>query len=166
MIIVGAGSAGCVLANKIVNTTNYKVLLIEAGPKDNSPIIHIPLGYGMTFYNKKINWIFKPHPAEEWYGGAKMRDLFPESLPNHIKIAEREWNGEDFRKLLDAAVTLHGTTGIEMTSNGKPVLVATKGWYGELGFVVLKDTKESYRNTKKVHIYQKQYLDSLNVTPV
>ena len=105
--------------------------------------------YNAASQNKKINWIFKPHPAEEWYGGAKMRDLFPESLPNHIKIAEREWNGEDFRKLLDAAVTLHGTTGIEMTSNGKPVLVATKGWYGELGFVVLKDTKESYKAALK-----------------
>ena len=36
-----------------------------------------------------------------------------------------------------------------MTSNGKPVLVATKGWYGDLGFVVLKDTKESYKAALK-----------------
>ena len=56
--IVGAGSAGCILANRIINNTNYNVLLIEAGPRDNSPVIHIPLGYGMTFYNKKINWNF------------------------------------------------------------------------------------------------------------
>ncbi|OUU22495.1 MAG: hypothetical protein CBB97_15085 [Candidatus Endolissoclinum sp. TMED37] len=105
--------------------------------------------YNAACENKKINWIFKPHPAEEWYGGAKMKDLFPENLPNHIKIADREWNGEDFRNLLDAAVTLHGTTGIEMTSTGKPVLVATKGWYGDLGFVVLKDTKESYKAALK-----------------
>ena len=58
IVIIGAGSAGCILANRIISNTNYNVLLIEAGPKDNSPIIHIPLGYGMTFYNKKINWNF------------------------------------------------------------------------------------------------------------
>ena len=58
LVIVGAGSAGCILANKLINHTNYTILLIEAGPKDNSLIIDIPLGYGMTFYNKKINWNF------------------------------------------------------------------------------------------------------------
>ncbi len=58
IVIVGAGSAGCILANKLINYTNYNILLIEAGPKDDSIIIDIPLGYGMTFYNKKINWNF------------------------------------------------------------------------------------------------------------
>ena len=58
LVIVGAGSAGCILANKFINNTNFNVLLIEAGPKDNSLVIDIPLGYGMTFYNKKINWNF------------------------------------------------------------------------------------------------------------
>ncbi len=58
LVIVGAGSAGCILANKLINNTNYNILLIEAGPKDNSPIVHVPLGYGMTFYNKNINWNF------------------------------------------------------------------------------------------------------------
>ena len=58
IVIVGAGSAGCILANKFINYTNYNILLIEAGPKDNSLVIDIPLGYGMTFYNKKINWNF------------------------------------------------------------------------------------------------------------
>ena len=58
IVIVGAGSAGCILANKLINNTNYKVLLIEAGPSDKSLVIDIPLGYGMTFYNKKINWNF------------------------------------------------------------------------------------------------------------
>ena len=58
IVIVGAGSAGCILANKLINNTNYKILLIEAGPKDSSPVVHVPLGYGMTFYNKKINWNF------------------------------------------------------------------------------------------------------------
>ncbi len=58
IVLVGAGSAGCIVANQIINSTNYKVLLIEAGPSDNNLTIQIPLGYGMTFYNKKMNWNF------------------------------------------------------------------------------------------------------------
>ncbi len=65
IVIVGAGSAGCILANKFINNTNYNILLIESGPKDHSPIIHIPLGYGMTFYNKKINWNFYSEKQEK-----------------------------------------------------------------------------------------------------
>ena len=56
--IIGAGSAGSIIANKLLNETNFNIVLIEAGPKDNNPIIDVPLGYGMTFYNKKINWNF------------------------------------------------------------------------------------------------------------
>ena len=58
IVIVGAGSAGCIITNQIINNTNYKVLLIEAGPGDNKLVIQIPLGYGMTFYHKKMNWNF------------------------------------------------------------------------------------------------------------
>ena len=58
IVIVGAGSAGCIVANKIINNTNYKVLLLEAGPSDNNPVIQVPLGYGMTFYHKNMNWNF------------------------------------------------------------------------------------------------------------
>ncbi len=61
--IIGAGSAGSIIANKLLSETNFnialiEIVLIEAGPKDNNPIIDVPLGYGMTFYNKKINWNF------------------------------------------------------------------------------------------------------------
>ena len=55
LVIVGAGSAGCIVANQLISKTNFKVLLIEAGPSDNNPVVKIPLGYGMTFYNKKLN---------------------------------------------------------------------------------------------------------------
>ena len=58
LVIVGAGSAGCIVASNIIHTTSYKVLLIEAGPSDNNPAIQIPLGYGMTFYHKTMNWNF------------------------------------------------------------------------------------------------------------
>ena len=52
--IIGAGSAGSIIANKLLSETNFNIALIEAGPKDNNPIIDVPLGYGMTFYNKKL----------------------------------------------------------------------------------------------------------------
>ena len=58
IVIVGAGSAGCIVANQLISKTNFKVLLIEAGPSDNNPVVRIPLGYGMTFYNQKLNWNF------------------------------------------------------------------------------------------------------------
>ena len=58
-IIVGAGSAGCVLANRLSKNPKNKVLLIEAGGKDNYPWIHIPVGYYKTMHNPKVDWCFR-----------------------------------------------------------------------------------------------------------
>ena len=65
-IIIGAGSAGCVLANRLTAHDNHSVLLIEAGPRDLNPWIHIPIGYGKNFRNAKINWMFQSAPGDEW----------------------------------------------------------------------------------------------------
>jgi choline dehydrogenase len=58
-IIIGAGSAGCVLANRLTAKKSNKVLLLEAGGKDNYPWIHIPAGYLKTMHNPKVDWCFK-----------------------------------------------------------------------------------------------------------
>jgi len=63
-IIIGAGSAGCVLANRLSSIDSNKVLLLEAGGKDNYPWIHIPVGYYKTMHNPKTDWCFKTEPDE------------------------------------------------------------------------------------------------------
>ncbi|WP_024513833.1 choline dehydrogenase [Bradyrhizobium sp. Tv2a-2] len=61
-IIVGAGSAGCVLANRLSADGKHKVLLLEAGPKDKNIWIHVPLGYGKLFKEKTVNWMYQTEP--------------------------------------------------------------------------------------------------------
>lgn len=64
-IIVGAGSAGCVLANRMSKDSRNSVLLLEAGGSDRSPLIQVPLGYGLTYAHPKYNWMYdtEPDPA-------------------------------------------------------------------------------------------------------
>ena len=64
-IIVGAGSAGCVLANRLTASGRHRVLLLEAGGADRNIWIHIPLGYGKLFANKKVNWLYSTEPEPE-----------------------------------------------------------------------------------------------------
>ena len=61
-IVVGAGSAGCVLANRLSASGQHSVCLLEAGPPDRSPWIHIPIGYGKTMFHKVLNWGYYTEP--------------------------------------------------------------------------------------------------------
>jgi choline dehydrogenase len=61
-IIVGAGSAGCVLANRLSADGKNSVLLLEAGPEDTNFWIHVPLGYGKLFKDKSVNWMYQTEP--------------------------------------------------------------------------------------------------------
>jgi choline dehydrogenase len=64
-IVTGAGSAGCAVAGRLSEDGRFRVLLLEAGPKDTYPWIHVPLGYHKTFNNPKVNWMFDSEPEPE-----------------------------------------------------------------------------------------------------
>ena len=61
-VIVGAGSAGCVLANRLTEAGRHRVLLLEAGGSDRSPWIQVPIGYGRTFAHPRYNWMYEAEP--------------------------------------------------------------------------------------------------------
>jgi len=61
-IVTGAGSAGCAVAARLSESGRHKVLLLEAGPRDKSPWIHIPIGYTKAYANPRINWMFESAP--------------------------------------------------------------------------------------------------------
>jgi choline dehydrogenase len=67
-VIVGAGSAGCVLANRLSEDGRHTVLLLEAGPRDTYPWIHIPIGYAKTMFHPVLNWGFYTEPEPTMNG--------------------------------------------------------------------------------------------------
>ncbi len=73
-IVVGAGSAGCVLANRLSADGRHKVLVLEAGPKDWNPWIHVPVGYAQTLKDPSVNWLYE---TEEDPGSNGRKHVWP-----------------------------------------------------------------------------------------
>lgn len=73
-IIVGAGSAGCVLAERLSANGRHKVLVLEAGGSDRRFYVQLPLGYGKLFYDPAVNWMYRTEPDP---GLAGARDHWP-----------------------------------------------------------------------------------------
>src|SRR5258707_662315 len=67
-VIVGAGSAGCVLTNRLSEDAGTSICVVEAGPSDWHPYIHLPAGFIKTFHMKSVNWGYSQEPGP-WTGG-------------------------------------------------------------------------------------------------
>lgn len=94
--------------------------------------------------NTSVNWLFRAHPIDEWYGGLTLRDCLPSQLPDHIRLLEERTSSAGTTDIADAIVTLHGSIGVEAAAMGKPVLVADRGWYHDCGFVKWADGPDAY----------------------
>lgn len=95
--------------------------------------------------NSSVNWLFKPHPCEEWFGGVALEDILSRlNGPAHIGIADKDWNNTAVMQALNSLVTYHGTAGIEFASLGKPVLVPDRGKYEDCGFVKVASDRANY----------------------
>jgi choline dehydrogenase len=70
-VIIGAGSAGCVLANRLTEDPATSVCVLEAGPTDWHPYIHLPAGFIKTFYNRSLNWCYSQEPGD-WTAGRRI----------------------------------------------------------------------------------------------
>jgi hypothetical protein len=95
--------------------------------------------------NDRVNWLFKPHPAEEWFGGTTLAEILARfDNPRHIGISDKQWNNTAVMHAVDALVTYHGTAGVEFAALGKPVLVPDRGKYDDCGFIRLARSREDY----------------------
>lgn len=135
-IIVGAGSAGCVIANRLSADPKIRVLLLEAGGKDTNPWIHIPVGYFKTLHNPNTDWCYKADPdpglngrALDWPrgktlgGSSSINGLLyvrgqKEDYDRWAQLGNTGWSWDDVLPLFkrsefheDADPDLHGKNG-------------------------------------------------------
>ncbi len=101
--------------------------------------------FDVASQTSEFNWLFKPHPCEEWFGGVSLKEIMRE-LPNssHIGLADKNWNNAAVMECIDAMVTYHGTAGIEFASLGKPVLLPDRGKYHDCGFAKVANNRQHY----------------------
>ncbi len=64
-IVTGAGSAGCAVAARLSESGRHRVLLLEAGPPDRNPWIHIPMGFSRLFADPSVNWMYESEPEPQ-----------------------------------------------------------------------------------------------------
>ncbi len=90
-VIVGAGSAGSVLANRLSADGKYTVCVLEAGPRDWHPFIHIPAGFIKTISDGSINWLYETVPTD-WTAGRKIKQPRGKTLGGSSSINGHIYN--------------------------------------------------------------------------
>src|SRR5258708_36382877 len=62
LVVIGAGSAGAALGARLSEVARFRVLLLEAGPRDTNPWIKVPIGFAKTFLDPRVNWKYETDP--------------------------------------------------------------------------------------------------------
>lgn len=135
-IVIGAGSAGCVLANRLSANPRHRVALLEAGGRDHSPWIHIPVGYFKTMGNPKTDWCYHTAPdpglngrSIAWPrgkvlgGSSSINGLLyvrgqPKDFDHWRQLGNNGWGWEDVLPLFKRAESWEGMPTTERGSDG------------------------------------------------
>ncbi len=145
-VIVGAGSSGCVLAARLAERSGVTVCVLEAGPRDYNPLIHIPVGWMKLMRNSKINWLYEAEPSE-WTGGRKIGvprgkviggsssingNVFNRGAPSDFdhwaQLGNKGWSYEDVLPLFRRMETWLPETKTALRGKTGPLRVTPSDW--------------------------------------
>ncbi len=138
-IIVGAGSAGCVLANRLTESGRHRVLLLEAGGTDRRFWTTVPIGYGRTFFDKRVNWMYETEadarlnrPPDYWprgkvLGGSSSINAMvyirgqAEDFDDWEAAGNPGWGWRDVLPYFNKSVAQNGGGGLHVSDVSKQV---------------------------------------------
>ncbi|MEL7091119.1 MAG: GMC family oxidoreductase N-terminal domain-containing protein [Pseudomonadota bacterium] len=140
-VIIGAGSAGCALANRLSESGQYSVAVLEAGPRDTNPWIHIPVGYFRTMGNPRSDWRYETQPdpgsamrRHKWPrgrvlgGSSSINGLLyvrgqPQDFDGWAQMGCSGWSWDDVLPFFKKSETWRGPNGTELRGTDGPLSV-------------------------------------------